>query len=57
MSKQTIVVDGRTFFIRGRWSPDDLRKQYASFQSKFSSKLTFRQWLVERGKVYCSVNS
>ncbi len=51
MKPGTITVDGVKFLIRGFWTAQELKNQYDSFQAKYQSKLSFRQWLVERGKV------
>ena len=49
-----ITVGERRYLIRGDWSPAQLRQQYTAFQDRYASRLTFQQWLVQRGKVYLS---
>ena len=51
-----IVVDGQRYLIRGNDSATALRKRYAAFCAKFSSKLTFARWLIERGGAYFKEN-
>jgi hypothetical protein len=54
--KGRIVIEGRRYLIRGPYSAGDLRVLYAGFVAKFGSKLSFKQWAIERGKVYFAID-
>ena len=41
-----------TYLIRGPYHSTDLHRLYRQFVSRYGQTLTFRRWLVERGKVY-----
>lgn len=56
-SQRTITVDGTKFLVRGNYLKGQLEKHYQDFCQKFNSTMSFRTWLVQRGKVYFKVNS
>lgn len=40
------------YLIRGPYHSTDLQRLYRQFVSRYGQTLTFRRWLVERGKVH-----
>ena len=50
-----ITVGQRTYLIRVKRTPEQLRRLWASYQQKYpDTRLSFQRWLVERGKVTSS---
>jgi hypothetical protein len=47
-----ITTDKATYAIRGPCTVKQLKQLYRSFCEKHGSKLSFDEWLVQRGKVY-----
>ena len=51
--RRTITVEGWRYLIRGPYTGRDLLRLFADFLTKYpTTTLSFRRWLVERGKVY-----
>jgi hypothetical protein len=54
--KRTITIEGRRYLIRGPYGARDLRRLYSAFVNKFGPVMTFKQWAIDRGKVYFAID-
>lgn len=52
-----ITTEKTKYLIRGPYKPQELKILYQKFQDKYHSKLTFKQWLVDRGKVHFRIKA
>lgn len=45
------VIDGHLYLMRDKRPTKKLRQLYLDYCLKYGNRLTFHQWLVDRGKV------
>lgn len=50
------VINGERYLMRDARSTKELLELWREFRIKYRSSMSFKTWLVERGKVYCKLS-